>query len=144
LGGIEATLLQGGINLYHIANPAFDTADFSDTTPGNLRADYVLPSIDLPLTNARIFWPTSSDPFYALTGDGSFPNPSSDHRLVWADVPLLIDLDEDGDIDGEDLAILLGLWGPCVPAAEKSCPGDFDSNGIINGIDLAVLLAAWT
>jgi len=31
-----------------------------------------------------VFWPVSSDPLSALTG--TYPFPSSDHRLVWADV----------------------------------------------------------
>ena len=38
-GGPEASLLQGGANLTHEGDPAYDTADFSDTAPGNLRAD---------------------------------------------------------------------------------------------------------
>jgi 3-phytase len=32
-------VLQGDINQTHIGNPAYDTADFSDTAPGNLRVD---------------------------------------------------------------------------------------------------------
>ena len=43
----EAAALQGGANATHRSDPAYDTADFSDTRPGNLRADYVLPSKSL-------------------------------------------------------------------------------------------------
>ena len=44
-GAVEAARLQGGANLTHRGNPAYDTADFNDNpAPGNLRADYVLPS----------------------------------------------------------------------------------------------------
>lgn len=83
-GAVEAALLQGGANLAHEGDPAYDTADFADTTPGNLRADYVLPSRDLRVTDAAVFWPVLADPLSALTG--VFPFPSSDHRLVWVDV----------------------------------------------------------
>ncbi len=52
--------------------------------PGNLRADYVLPSRDLRVLDAAVFWPVQADPLSALTG--TFPFPSSDHRLVWVDL----------------------------------------------------------
>ena len=91
-GGVEAAQRQGFRNLSHRSPPAEDTADFCDTPafppcsgPGNLRADYVLPSADLLIRSSGIFWPTSDDPLYRLTGPG-FPVPSSDHRAVWVDV----------------------------------------------------------
>jgi len=84
-GGVEAALLQGGANLAHTGDPATDTADFNDNpAPGNLRADYVLPSRKLVVDDAGVFWPVSTDPLSALTG--TFPFPSSDHRLVWVDL----------------------------------------------------------
>ncbi|WP_422836507.1 endonuclease/exonuclease/phosphatase family protein, partial [Agromyces binzhouensis] len=84
-GAVEASELQAGANLAHEGDPALDTADFNDNpAPGNLRADYVLPSKDLRVADAGVFWPVSSDPLSALTG--TFPFPSSDHRLVWVDV----------------------------------------------------------
>ena len=84
-GGPEQAALQGGANLTHRGDPAFDTADFVDEPgPGNLRADYVLPSRNLRMLAAGVFWPLSTDPLFRLVG--VFPFPSSDHRLVWADV----------------------------------------------------------
>lgn len=83
-GGIDATSRQGGTNDSHLGDPAFDTADFADTTPGNLRVDYVLPSVNLDIKDAAVFWTPSDDPLFDLIGD--FPFPSSDHRLVYADV----------------------------------------------------------
>jgi hypothetical protein len=83
-GAVEASALQGGANLTHQGDPRFDTADFSDTAPGNLRADYVLPRKNLQIRDAAVFWPTQDDPLFRLTG--VFPFPSSDHRLVWIDV----------------------------------------------------------
>jgi endonuclease/exonuclease/phosphatase family metal-dependent hydrolase len=83
-GGPEASALQAGANLAHQGNPAFDTADFADTAPGNLRVDYVLPSRDLRVRDAGVFWPVAADPLSRLTG--VYPFPSSDHRLTWVDL----------------------------------------------------------
>ncbi|CAN5159835.1 endonuclease/exonuclease/phosphatase family protein [soil metagenome] len=92
-GAVEATTLQGGINATHESDPRFDTADFADTAPGNLRADYVLPRKNLKLVSAGVFWPLRSDPLFRLTGVFDFPTwgavggfPTSDHRSVWIDV----------------------------------------------------------
>jgi hypothetical protein len=52
------------------------------------------------------------------------------------------DLDSDGAVDGTDLALLLGQWGPC--AMKDACPADLNGDGSVNGIDLALLLAAWS
>lgn len=91
-GAIEQSVLQGNANTLHFSDPAFDTADFFDGfppppfggAPGNLRADYVLPRKSLRIIDAGVFWPTSDDPLFPLVG--TFPFPSSDHRLVWVDV----------------------------------------------------------
>jgi hypothetical protein len=97
-GAVEATALQGGANATHRSDPQFDTADFSDTAPGNLRADYVLPRRDMKIEDSAVFWPVQADPLFRLTGVfdpvwtpvNGFP--TSDHRLVWAD----IDVDSGG------------------------------------------------
>jgi endonuclease/exonuclease/phosphatase family protein len=83
-GAVEASALQGGANATHIGDPVFDTADFADTAPGNLRADYVLPSKALRPLDQGVFWPVLADPLSRLTG--VFPFPSSDHRAVWVDI----------------------------------------------------------
>jgi hypothetical protein len=83
-GAVEQAALQRGANLSHRGDPRFDTADFSDVAPGNLRADYVLPRKNIGIVDAAVFWPTSDDPLFPLVG--TFPFPSSDHRLVWIDV----------------------------------------------------------
>jgi hypothetical protein len=83
-GATEASGLQGGANAGHRSDPRFDTADFADGAPGNLRADYVLPSRNLSICDAGVFWPEQADPLFRLTG--VFPFPSSDHRAVWVDV----------------------------------------------------------
>lgn len=83
-GAVEASALQGGINTTHLSDPKYDTADFADSAPGNLRADYVLPSRNMRIDGSAVFWPVQSSPLFPLTG--VFPFPSSDHRLVWVDV----------------------------------------------------------
>lgn len=83
-GGPEQTALQGGANTTHESDPMFDTADFANSAPGNLRADYVLPGKNLRFADAAVFWPKVADPLFPLVG--VFPFPSSDHRLVWIDV----------------------------------------------------------
>jgi hypothetical protein len=84
-GAVEQAELQGGANETHEGDPAFDTADFSDVPgPGNLRADYVLPRRNMKMVDAAVFWPLSTSPFFRLVG--TFPFPSSDHRLVSIDV----------------------------------------------------------
>jgi hypothetical protein len=83
-GAVEQAVLQDAANDTHLSDPAFDTADFNDSAPGNLRADYVLPRKQLRILDAGVFWPLESDPLFPLVG--TFPFPSSDHRLVWVDV----------------------------------------------------------
>jgi hypothetical protein len=51
------------------------------------------------------------------------------------------DLNDDGIVNGFDLALLLGQWGPC--PARGECAADLDGNDIVNGFDLAMLLAVW-
>jgi uncharacterized repeat protein (TIGR01451 family) len=92
LGAVQQAALQGGANVNHKGNPSFDTSDFSDTAPGNLRTDYVLPSANLNIAGSAVFWPENIDPNFPLVGtfNPSLPGgfPSSDHRLVYADVQI--------------------------------------------------------
>lgn len=77
-GAVESAHRLGGSNLVHGGDPAHDTAVFGGTT-GNLRVDYVLPSVGLEVRGAGVFWPASDDPLAMLLD-------ASDHRLVWIDV----------------------------------------------------------
>lgn len=61
--------------------------------------------------------------------------------------PLSADLNCDGIVNGVDLAILLGAWGPCPTPTSSgggACPADLNSSGNVNGLDLALLLGQWT
>jgi hypothetical protein len=103
-GGLDAVdhpSNNGTANLSHVGDPTHDTADFSDFAPGNLRVDYVLPSANLTMTGAGIFWPADPDraapnttgDLYDLVGNFRDQNlyanyPSSDHKAVWVDVEI--------------------------------------------------------
>jgi endonuclease/exonuclease/phosphatase family metal-dependent hydrolase len=47
------------------------------------RIDYVLPSAEMRVIGAGVFWPAEGDPLRHLVAG---PDASSDHRLVWVDV----------------------------------------------------------
>ncbi len=91
-GAVQASIQQGGANQTHLSPPRYDTADFSDTEPGNLRADYLLPSRPIRILSSAVFWPVSISPLYRLVYDPGFSLgvASSDHRLVWADLRVLL------------------------------------------------------
>ena len=73
-----------GVNGGHDGDPALDTADWRDDGqgPGNLRVDYVLPSADLEVTAAGVFWPAAGEPLADAAATASA------HRLVWVDLVL--------------------------------------------------------
>jgi len=77
-GAVVATREQGGANASHQTDPALDTVDWRDTpAPGNMRVDYVLPSKDLQVAVAGVYWPVGAD-----------SGAASRHRLVWVDLVL--------------------------------------------------------
>ena len=78
-GAVEASRLQGKVNQLHRGKAKFDTGDFSDQSPGNLRIDYVLPSKDLQIENSGVFWPEQQEV-------GANWISASDHHLVWIDI----------------------------------------------------------
>jgi len=87
-----------------------------------------------------------SDAGPSLYAGGYFHvSPAGDSSLArWAscnDGGLFGDLNGDGLVDGADLGVLLGAWGPC--PAEEPCPADLDGDGVIAGGDLGLLLGAW-
>ncbi|HSM83797.1 MAG TPA: alkaline phosphatase D family protein [Nodosilinea sp.] len=115
-GGVDAAERQGLDNLTHLGNPAFDTADFGEAPfgPGNLRADYALPSSSLGITDAGVFWLPAEDPLFdRLNGD--FPFPTSDHRLVYVDVA---DTLPNGVASGDVTQDSVVLWARSTAAGE--------------------------
>ena len=49
------------------------------------------------------------------------------------------DLNDDGQVNGADLGLMLGEWGKC----PKGCVGDLNDDGQVNGADLGLLLGGW-
>ena len=73
-------------------------------------------------------------------------NAAGDDGCDWASwydvtfaVPTNPDLNHDGVVDGADLGLMLGAWGPCI-----GCAADLNCDGEVGGADLGVLLSAWT
>jgi choice-of-anchor B domain-containing protein len=57
-------------------------------------------------------------------------------RLECVD-PRPADLNSDGAVDGVDLGLLLGAWGP------GNGPADLDASGAVDGADLGIMLGDW-
>lgn len=86
-GAAQQAELQGGVNRSHHGDPSWDTLDAPDQDgPGNLRVDYVIPARRVRTLASGVFWPKNDDWRFKLVG--TFPFPSSDHRLVWRDLEL--------------------------------------------------------
>lgn len=52
------------------------------------------------------------------------------------------DINGDGIVNAQDLAIILGSWGVC-PEEPSPCPADLNGDGVVNAQDLAILLGLW-
>jgi hypothetical protein len=77
----------------------------------------------------------------ALAADGSLLVAGTDELFrYWTEPCAAADLDCDGVVNGVDLGLLLGSWGPC---PGPSCAGDLNRDGAVNGVDLGALLGAW-
>lgn len=52
------------------------------------------------------------------------------------------DLDQDGLVNGSDLLLLLGAWGPCDSCDD--CAADLDADCVVGPSDLIILLGSWS
>lgn len=77
-GAELAAKTVGGGNLAQKGSPAQDTGDFGPRI-GNLRLDYVLPSVGLPVKASGVFWPRPGE-------TGADWIDASDHHMVWIDI----------------------------------------------------------
>lgn len=80
-GAIESATTESGKAPSPRGDVARRTADFGVPKPGDLRVDYVLPSVDLEVFDAGVYWPVATDPLARLVD-------ASDHRLVFVDLVL--------------------------------------------------------
>lgn len=72
---------------------------------------------------------------YTISGAGL---PAVGQAFIWV-TAFSADLNEDGHVDGADLALILGGWG-----STAGIPADLNDDGIVDGSDLALVLGAWT
>ncbi|MCA9291874.1 MAG: hypothetical protein KDA25_12150 [Phycisphaerales bacterium] len=61
--------------------------------------------------------------------------------LAFRRMPLMGDIEQDGDVDAIDLALILSSWGPC--PIEGPCPADLNGDGVVNIEDVIEFLANW-
>jgi alpha-tubulin suppressor-like RCC1 family protein len=80
------------------------------------------------------------------TGIGTPENPVMSVAAGWVHTVAVLetsavclgDLTGDRAVDGGDLGVLFGAWGPCV-----DCAADLNADGAVDGGDLGVLFGAW-
>lgn len=77
-GAIVSAREKGGANLTQRGSPAHKTGAFGPRV-GNLRIDYVLPSVGLPVVASGVFWPPPGTP-------GADWLDATDHHMVWVDL----------------------------------------------------------
>lgn len=131
------------INIYDAAGELVDRLTYGDEDfPGSIRTQ-----------NASGWVPLESlgknDPYawvLATVGDaqGSYASAGGDIGNLGYYLPILRpsipgDLNDDGVVDGKDLALVLGQWGPCA-----GCVADITGDGVVDGSDLAIVLGQWT
>lgn len=79
----------------------------------------------------------------SLTDGSTNCGPALDAVAVEAsDPPLVGDFDCSGTVDGADLAVLLGAWGPCISCL--GCRTDLNGDCATDAADLALVLGSWT
>ncbi|MFO0873026.1 MAG: S8 family serine peptidase [Phycisphaerales bacterium] len=80
--------------------------------------------------------------FDNLTGHGRVNAASAVAALLASIVPG--DLNEDGVVDGADMGLLLGAWGPCPACDTAPCAADLDGSCTVDGADLGLLIGNWS
>ncbi|MEM7681226.1 MAG: endonuclease/exonuclease/phosphatase family protein [Planctomycetota bacterium] len=129
-------LLQDPVPMSDInaSDPSFDN---DDTATFALRADYVLPSADLTVTDSEVV-------FLAFGEDGFPATVSSDHRMVWVDLTLPAvllegDANGDGSVDLLDFDVLSQNFGAGPGFGGGVAGGDFNGDGSVDLLDFDIL-----
>jgi len=139
-GGATAMWVQGGPNGQQIFAAARN-ADASQAWGSNLTVS------STPSTKSRIDAEViSSGTILSVWQDGATGAADIQGQNIRSDGTLGVeaipgDLNNDGEVNGADLSILLSAWGACPPKGD--CPADLNDDGEVNGADLAILLSNW-
>ena len=132
---------SGGAILIDYDNPGvgnqlrLDNCKFIDNT-GLLGGAIFNDGFTLPDVRDTLFCRNSLDQIFGQFNDlggNTFENEGN---------CIVVPGDFDGNlvVDGADLAVLLGDWGPCTSGG---CSADLDGNGTVNGADLSIVLGNW-
>ena len=88
------------------------------------------------LRDANVTNTTGIDAYNAWVNSGKSAPVAMDSASIALTPANPADINGDGVVNGNDLAILLSNWG-------GSGAGDIDGSGTVNGSDLAILLSSW-
>lgn len=136
----EALVPQDGDALYYalaqLGNPVTVPTTGVQVVTFNFRVESCFLSTEVRVLDSL----TVIEPASSVVYDGTVPGLDVTGSLGAATIsqpfPNTGDLNGDGQVNGADLATLLGQWG-------LSGNADLDDNGIVNGADLAILLNNW-
>ena len=84
-GAVEQSRCRAAPTTTHLSDPAFDTADFTDSRAGQPAGRLRAAAQELQITDAGGLL-AAERPIRCSRSSATFPFPSSDHRLVWVDV----------------------------------------------------------
>ncbi|MFM7798836.1 MAG: hypothetical protein ACKPBA_07610 [Planctomycetota bacterium] len=101
--------------------------------------DGCVPGSTTIFTSKLQFTCTAGTTYYVAVGGYDAGWTGSNVEIIPPTAPACpADLNNDGVVNGADLGLLLGAWGPC-----SGCAADLNADGVVNGADLGLLLGAW-
>jgi len=124
--GGASNLLPGGLG-----NRSWNKQDIpSSNTPDKVAGG------DLDDRDEEDDWMTGSGSGSGLLGGQ--PGSMEQTNIIFGGSDCEGDLNADGDVNVNDLLVLIAAWGPC-----DGCDADLNTDGVVNVNDLLVLIAAW-
>lgn len=133
--GNPSTLAGSALDTIGSANPAWDFPCGDPNAGSALAAHWNPGSSDACCCN----WVCASDAFCCATGWDALCVSKAAGCAAQCAVPCPADLNGDHAVDGADLGLMLGNWGPC----PSGCAADLNGDNEVTGADLGLLLGAW-
>ena len=136
--GNSSTSIMGGVSVDNISDPLARLEFIGCTVTGNV-ANVAQGGIGILGTG-----PSSTVSLSSTVVCTNVPRPNISGP--WQDLGgntvcvCLADLNSDDVVNGEDLGILLGSWGPC---GASDCIADLNDDTVVDGADLGILLGRW-